>query len=152
MHMQGTNTQSQDFDFARTLVDSRGGLREYKLVLPHHWQIRSKHIERHLRCVFDHVVDPHGATSGIKTTLVLLDLHHGVLHRTISEMNLALRRKYLLRCECGKIALQWGWEVVMASTVDPVTGEYECSAPLRSVDEFASKVSHVVARVPHNDA
>jgi len=100
MHMHGTKTQSQDIDFARTLVESRGGLREYKLVLPHHWQIRPKHIERHLRCVFDHVVDPHGATSGIKITLVLLDLHYGTLHRTISEMNLALRRKYLLCCEC----------------------------------------------------
>jgi hypothetical protein len=150
MHMQGT-TESPDFDFAQALTDERGGLREYKLVLPHDWHIRPDHIARHLRCVFDHVVNPHDGTSGIIITLVLLDPNFRTLDRVVSMGSLGLRAEYQLRCEFVKLALQWGWEVVMANTVDKATGNYECSTPLHSLDEFVSKVNYECGRAPHKN-
>jgi hypothetical protein len=146
MHMQGT-TSSPNFDFARALAVN-GGLREYRLVLPHDWRIRREHIARHFCCVFDHVGSPHPVV-GIKITLVLLDLYFRNLDRVIMTGSVALSVEYQLRCDCVKIALQLGWEVVMANSIDPVTGNYEYSAPLRSLDEFISKVNYESGRAPH---
>jgi hypothetical protein len=154
MHIQGTiqsQKNSADFDFARALVEN-GGLREYKLVLPHDLRVKRIHVARYLRCVFDHVVDPRGAAGGIKITLVLLDLDFRALDRLISMESSDLMKEYRLRCELVKLALQWGWEVVMANTVDEVTGHYVYSAPLRSVGEFVDKVHDEAARVPHKNA
>jgi hypothetical protein len=149
MHMQGT-TESPNFDFARALTEN-GGLREYKLVLPHEWHIRREHIARHLRCVFDHVVNPHGAASGIKITLVLLDPNFRAVDRLISMADLALWVEYKLHCDSVKLALQRGWEVIMATSVDKATGNYKYSAPLHSVGEYIRKVNYEAARVPHKD-
>jgi hypothetical protein len=97
-------------------------------------------------------VDPRGAAGGIKITLVLLDLDFRALDRLISMESSDLMKEYRLRCELVKLALQWGWEVVMANTVDEVTGHYVYSAPLRSVGEFVNKVHDEAARVPHKNA
>lgn len=151
MHMQGT-IQSQnpvDFDFARALTDDKGGLREYRLVLPHDLRIKHEDIARYLRCIFDHVANPYDGTSGIKITLVLLDKKFRALDRLISMANLALNEEYQLRCEFVELALEWGWEVVMANAVDKATGNYVYSAPLGSVDEFIRRVNYEVTRVPH---
>ena len=151
MHMQGT-IQSQDpidFDFARALTDGKGGLREYKLILPHVLQIRREQTKRYLRCIFDHVVNPHGAASGIKITLVVLDPNLHAMDRMLRKASLALQVEYQLRREFVGLALQWGWEVVMANIVDKETGYYVYSAPLGSLDEYISKVSYEMTRVPH---
>lgn len=153
MHMQGT-IQSQDladFDFARALTDGKGGLREYKLVLPHDLHIKREHVERHLRCIFDHVANPRDGTSGIKITLVLLDPHFRALDRLVSMSSLALIQEYQLRCDFVRLALQWGWEVVMANAVDKVTGNYVYSAPLGSLEEFIGKINEEISRAPHKD-
>jgi hypothetical protein len=154
LHMQGT-IESADFDFVRALVENDGGLREYHLVLPHDLHIKPRKVDRYLRCIFDHVVNTnlHGAAGRIKITLVLLDLNFRTLDRTvgITSSTLPLMEAYELRGEFVELAFQWGWEVVMANTVDKATGHYVCSAPLRSVDEWASKVNYEVSRTPHRD-
>ena len=149
LHMQGT-TESPDFDFARALTEN-GGLRKYKLVLPYELHVNRKHVARNLRCIFDHVVDPRGAAGGIKITLVLLDLNFCALDFVVSIASLAHIKEYQLRCKFVKIALQRGWDVVMANAVDEATGHYVYSAPLRSVGEFVDKVHDEAARVPHKN-
>jgi hypothetical protein len=153
-HMQGTilSQNSIDFDFARALTEN-GGLREYNLVLPHDLHIESRQVERYLRCIFDHVVNPHlhGAADRIKITLVLLDPNSRALDRVVSVTGSSLLQmeEYQLRGEFMELALQWGWEVVMANTVDKATGHYVYSAPLHSVDEWVSKVNYEISRAPH---
>lgn len=147
--MQGI-ISSPNFDFAGALADSNGRLREYKLVLPHDCHIKREHIARYLRCIFDHFVRfRDAAVSGIEITLVLLDPHFRTLDTLCTTRNQAMKEQYLLRGECVKVALQRGLEVVMAHSVDRATGEYVCSKPICSVDEFVGKINGEVSRVPH---
>jgi hypothetical protein len=65
--------------------------------------------------------------------------------------SLALNQEYQLRCDFVRLALQWGWEVVMANAVDKVTGNYVYSAPLGSLEEFIGKINEEISRAPHKD-
>jgi hypothetical protein len=67
----------------------------------------------------------------------------------VTRSSLLQMEEYQLRGEFMELALQWGWEVVMANTVDKATGHYAYSAPLHSVDEWVSKVNYEISRAPH---